>query len=191
MHDPVCFKCTFCPTALDIKDTCVWDEWILCRVCYDRGSSRICGTCGDPVFDIGVRMGNVTWHTEHFVCASCKQALKPTTCVLTGNVLKCKVCAAEDRIRCSGCGLAVQDTGIRACGALYHKDCCTCQFCKKALGTGQVRFVNIRAKPACAECFQRLRDEGRIDNHGRLVMLGPDGPKGLKRKKKVKSSSKD
>lgn len=169
VHYPECFRCSYCPTQLNLKSCCMYDNKLICRECYNTGVSKICAHCNEPIFDQGSKMGNIYWHTSHFVCANCKLALKPNSCVFSAGVLKCKSCSADDKARCAGCGKSVIENGIRACGNLYHTECLKCQYCKKNLsGLKHEKFYNIRGRPCCQRCHTRLKEDDKIDSRGRL-----------------------
>ena len=168
VHFPDCFKCKFCTNQMHVKSCCVYEEQLVCKECFDSANKKICAECNKPIFEGGARMDNIFWHTEHFVCSVCKQALKPNTCVFYAGVLKCRNCAAEDRSKCAGCGNVVNDNGVHACGSLWHSACLKCQFCHISVLTK--KFSNIRNKPCCVDCFNKLKQENKIDKRGQLIV---------------------
>ena len=178
VHYPDCIKCTYCPSQLHSKSCCVYEftendddnvqQQLVCKDCFDSANKKICASCNRPIFDAGARMENIFWHTEHFICSVCKQPLKPNTCVFYAGVLKCRTCSAQDRSKCAGCGQPVKEQGVHACGSLWHSTCLKCQFCNASVLSK--KFSNIRNKPCCVDCFNKLKMENKIDKRGQLIV---------------------
>lgn len=167
VHFPECFKCTYCPNQLNLKDCCVCDGKLLCRDCLNLGYERTCAGCNLPIFTDKCRVENMWWHPEHFVCWRCKKKLKPNTCVFTHGVLLCRTCATTEGQKCKGCRKPLKDEGVRACGGLWHESCVKCQFCSKTLL--HKKFANVQFKPSCLKCFRRLKKTKQIDKWGQLI----------------------
>lgn len=185
-HYPQCYKCVFCPTSLTPKLCAVYQDHLICRKCYDNGLKKVCAQCNEPIFESGSKMENIWWHTHHFICSVCHTILKPNTCNFSNGNLKCRNCASEDRVKCTGCGKPVLENGVHACGSVWHTDCLKCQFCKT--NVFKVKFSNIRNKPCCENCFNKLKAEGRLDKRNQLV-LRPGASSSSKKKDKDSSSS--
>lgn len=182
VHASNCYKCLYCPEDIGPEENCrVHDNHLICKNCYIKGLSKICADCNEPIFDQGSNMGSVYWHTQHFKCSVCHQALKPDSCEFRYGVLKCKGCAMEDKPKCAGCGKPIGSNAIASCGALWHPNCLVCNYCqKKLIGTS---FSKVRGKPCCTNCFKKLLKEKKIDQNGEPIM-------NQDKKKKSKSDKK-
>lgn len=168
VHFPDCFKCSFCPNQLHVKTCCVYKDRLVCKDCFDNAMKRVCAECSEPIFGQGARMENIWWHPSHFVCSVCKCQLKTNTAVFNAGVLKCRTCAAEDRGKCGGCGKPVDSKGaVHACGCVWHGECLKCQMCNQSVL--RKKFANIKGKPCCVECYERMKSEGRIDKRGQVI----------------------
>jgi hypothetical protein len=167
VHCPRCLKCAFCSREIPLATACIHKEQLCCRECHGHSARRLCAACGDAVMGAAcARLDRWCFHPEHFKCAVCETTLGANTAVVIEGVLKCRECASGQRDMCSGCGESVRLEWLSACGKKWHRHCFKCQFCKGALANKQ--FVDVDSAPACVQCYERMKAEGKLDRRHRV-----------------------
>eukprot|EP00918_Siedleckia_nematoides_P085291 GHVU01187499.1.p1 GENE.GHVU01187499.1~~GHVU01187499.1.p1 ORF type:complete len:283 (+),score=35.71 GHVU01187499.1:164-1012(+) len=152
-----CFKCCDCQKSLVDQPFASKNEKLYCADCHDNNFAARCDGCQD-IFRAGMKKYEYKgkqWHEQCFCCKVCQQPIGNKSFIPRDAEVVCVPCYEENFAqRCMACNGVINKGGITYKSTPWHRDCFTCNNCKKILA-GE-KFTSKEDKPYCAECFGDL-----------------------------------
>ncbi|XP_054279215.1 leupaxin-like [Macrosteles quadrilineatus] len=155
------FVCTHCKKPFNGSSFFVQDEKPYCEDDHKKlfpsgncasGSNPLCAHCNKPITDTVLTALGKHWHKDHFVCAHCKKPITEAEFSTKDGQAYCeKDYTALFRKKCSGCGELIKDTVLTALDKHWHKQCFSCNKCKKPINAQQ-GFTEKNGMPFCMGC---------------------------------------
>jgi len=144
----------------------------------------ICYKCGENVTGEGngcTAMSN-TYHTECFLCKSCKTKLTGREFYCVEDEPFCEPCYMDSLEECVTCAQKITERILRAQGCSYHPECFTCSVCNKNLdsvpftmdATNQIHCVEcyqLKFSPRCASCQKLILPENEKGETVHIVSM--------------------
>ncbi|XP_053565075.1 four and a half LIM domains protein 5 [Bombina bombina] len=150
-----CFICHNCRHPIGAKPFVPKQLSIYCVSCYEKKYANQCTSCKKPITTGGISFQEQPWHSECFLCSSCKKKLagekftsheESPYCVDCFNNLygkKCNACCKPIATQGTAKYISFEDRQ-------WHSDCFICGKCTISL-VGQ-RFLSQHNEILCLEC---------------------------------------
>uniref|UniRef100_A0A4W5N706 Four and a half LIM domains 1b n=1 Tax=Hucho hucho TaxID=62062 RepID=A0A4W5N706_9TELE len=131
--------------------TCFHCTDIYCNRCHEKRFAKICVSCKQEITTGGVNYQEQPWHSECFVCSSCRKPLAGT-----------RFTSHEEKAFCVDC---YKTTVAKKCfgkatnvvnyeGSSWHEYCFNCKKC--SLSLANKRFVANAGDIFCSDCAKKL-----------------------------------
>jgi paxillin len=127
-----------------------------CTSCHTDLFLR-CDGCGETVeeSDDGLSALGKTWHRRCFVCSDCSCAFDDGKFYSRDGRPYCEEHYFENFApKCAKCARPVVSDGLRACGAVWHKECFCCVTCGVEFADG--KFMERDGQPYCEQHFLEM-----------------------------------
>jgi len=156
-----CFRCETCKCALGGDTGFAEHDGSYYCAAHSSLYSK-CAACDKLITDTTLVAGGKYFHSDCFVCGSCRQPIGTAPFYTDGDRFTCQKCRpgtaadAED-LFCSkaGCGKAITDTVVHAMGKAFHPACFACATCHENLG--QKEYFILDDQPLCRHDYQLAR----------------------------------
>ncbi|XP_043913499.1 four and a half LIM domains protein 1 isoform X2 [Protopterus annectens] len=158
-HDE-CFICFQCKQPIASAQFFAKGEDVYCNACYEKKFSKECAHCNKTITSGGVTYQNQPWHSECFVCATCKKQLSGQRFTAHENDIYCVDCyKAFVAKKCAGCKNPITGFGrgtnvVNYEDQCWHEYCFTCKRC--SLSLANKRFVKHNSDVYCPDCAKKL-----------------------------------
>ena len=117
---------------------------------------QVCMKCGDVIKTTSVTYEGHSFHSDCFVCAECGKPLAGKAFCRMEDQRVCHDCYLANHAKtCSGCLKSIegQERYIVYDNQHYHRDCFTCDSCKKPMAGEKFRLRN-ETERICMQCSQ-------------------------------------
>ncbi|XP_055500082.1 four and a half LIM domains protein 1a [Leucoraja erinacea] len=154
-----CFTCHRCLKEIGSESFVPRGDDIYCVSCNQKKFSQHCTHCKKPITSGGVSYKEEPWHTECFICKTCRKPLGGQQFTGHENSLYCAECYGTFIAKkCGACRMPV--TGFGGAEVVtyeerqWHKDCFKCRKCYGSLANK--RFVTHNRDVYCSDCGKNL-----------------------------------
>ncbi|KAK9968313.1 hypothetical protein ABG768_002644 [Culter alburnus] len=158
-HDE-CFICYQCQKPIGSKSFITKNNNIYCSPCHEKKFAKQCACCKKPITTGGVNYQDQPWHSECFVCSSCRKPLAGTSFTSHEEKVYCVDCYKSTVAKkCSGCQNPITGFGkatnvVNYEGGSWHDYCFNCKKC--SLNLADKRFVARNGDIYCSDCSKKL-----------------------------------
>lgn len=158
---PSCFRCEEC-VKLGVDGSFSSLCWVqgtklFCRNHFLEAEGFVCRACNVVVTDTIIRALGGMWHSEHFVCTTCRAPFQEGAYYRHENMPYCAKHIAERLgMNCAVCGESVSN-GVKAIDKMYHEKCFCCTTCKQSFGKDG--FYAIDGLPYCKEDAVKVKSK--------------------------------
>ncbi|ROL54362.1 Adhesion G-protein coupled receptor G4 [Anabarilius grahami] len=165
-HDE-CFICYQCQKPIGSKSFITKNNNIYCSPCHEKKFAKQCACCKKPITTGGVNYQDQPWHSECFVCSSCRKPLAGTSFTSHEEKVYCVDCYKSTVAKkCSGCQNPITGFGkatnvVNYEGGSWHDYCFNCKKC--SLNLADKRFVARNGDIHCSDCSKKLLWGKEID----------------------------
>ncbi|XP_060612032.1 four and a half LIM domains protein 1 isoform X1 [Anolis sagrei] len=152
------FDCHYCRENLHGKKYVQKEGRHCCVKCFEKFCANTCAECRKPIGadTKELHFKNRYWHENCFRCFKCYTSLVNEPFMLKeNNKVWCNKCTTtEDAPRCKGClkPIVAGDQNVEYKKTVWHKDCFTCDQCKKVIGTAS--FFPKGDEIYCVTCHE-------------------------------------
>jgi len=158
-YHPDRYVCHSCKEPVKGKACRTHDGCICHETCYARYCASKCHVCNIPITDERVKyikVADKTFHTQCYVCHSCKEPLQGKGCqVYEGKLYDTKCFAAVCASRCDKCHRAIKGNNVefvKVGNKSFHTRCYTCYICHQNL-QGVQHFTAENNMRVCVPCL--------------------------------------
>jgi len=158
-YHPECFVCHKCRGSLKGKACHTHEGYLYDQDCYAAYCASKCNVCHIPITGNHVKfikVGDKTFHTECYVCHSCKKSLQGKGCqTYEGKMFDPNCFAAFCAARCDACFKPIKGNNIkfvRVGNRSFHTKCYVCKVCHKTL-QGVQYFTAENNMRVCVPCL--------------------------------------
>uniref|UniRef100_A0A8C1HG21 Four and a half LIM domains protein 1 n=1 Tax=Cyprinus carpio carpio TaxID=630221 RepID=A0A8C1HG21_CYPCA len=158
-HDE-CFICYQCQKPIGSKSFIAKNNNIYCNLCHEKKFAKQCACCKKPITTGGVNYQDQPWHSECFVCSSCRKPLAGTSFTSHEEKVYCVDCYKSTVAKkCSSCQNPITGFGkatnvVNYEGGSWHDYCFNCKKC--SLNLAEKRFVARNGDIYCSDCSEKL-----------------------------------
>ncbi|KAG8444750.1 hypothetical protein GDO86_009791 [Hymenochirus boettgeri] len=150
-----CFACQSCLKPIGNKPFISKEFSIYCMPCYEKQYASQCKSCRKAIITGGISVEEQPWHSECFVCTSCKKKLAGEKFTSRDECPYCMDCFASLYAKkCVTCTKPITaQSGAKFISfddRQWHSDCFTCVKCTKSL-VGQ-KFLMQHNDILCPIC---------------------------------------
>ncbi|XP_041076977.1 four and a half LIM domains protein 1-like isoform X1 [Polyodon spathula] len=155
-----CFTCFQCKLPIGSQSFLTKGEDIYCTSCHEKKFAKICVHCKKAITSGGVSYQDQPWHSQCFVCNTCKKPLAGQPFTAHEDNLYCVDCYKTTVAKkCSGCENPITGFGkgtnvVNYEGQSWHEYCFTCKKC--SLSLANKRFVMHSEAIYCPDCAKKL-----------------------------------
>uniref|UniRef100_A0A3Q3J4J1 Four and a half LIM domains protein 1 n=1 Tax=Monopterus albus TaxID=43700 RepID=A0A3Q3J4J1_MONAL len=115
-----CFKCFDCNQPIHTQSFMTKGDNFYCAACHDKKFAKKCFHCKQPITSGGVSYQDHPWHSECFVCNTCRKPLAGARFTSHENNIYCVDCFKTDVAKkCHGCNNPIT-------GQSSRKQCFVC-----------------------------------------------------------------
>jgi hypothetical protein len=150
---PACFACSKCRKLISGSFTTVGAQFV-CVPCSTAGAPS-CSGCGQKITEGGfLTVKGLSFHPQHFVCATCGTSLQSGLASTSGGVHVFESFGAKPRAMCGSCHAVATGCICFSCSKpivgehvvadnkKFHGRCWTCASCRcELVGTGYHRLL--------------------------------------------------
>ncbi|XP_071314610.1 four and a half LIM domains protein 1a isoform X1 [Trachinotus anak] len=155
-----CFTCFECKQPIRTQSFLAKGDDIYCASCNDKKFSKQCFHCKQAITSGGISYQDQPWHSECFVCRTCRKSLAGTRFTSHENNVYCVDCYKTDVAKkCHGCKNPITGFGhgtnvVNYEGYSWHEYCFNCKKC--SLSLANKRFVINGDHIYCPDCAKKL-----------------------------------
>uniref|UniRef100_A0A3P8X057 Four and a half LIM domains protein 1 n=1 Tax=Cynoglossus semilaevis TaxID=244447 RepID=A0A3P8X057_CYNSE len=155
-----CFTCFDCKQPIGTKSFLTKGEDVYCSGCHDKKFAKKCFHCKQPITSGGISYQEQPWHSDCFVCRTCRKPLAEARFTSHENNVYCVDCYKTDVAKkCHGCKNPITGFGhgtnvVNYEGYAWHEYCFTCKRC--SLSLANKRFVISGDNIYCPDCAKKL-----------------------------------
>ncbi|XP_010901304.1 four and a half LIM domains protein 1b [Esox lucius] len=155
-----CFTCYSCKRPIRSKSFLTKGTDIYCVPCHEKKFAKICVGCKQAITSGGVNYQDQPWHSDCFVCSSCRKPLAGTRFTSHEEKAFCVDCYKTTVAKkCNGCQKPITGFGkatsvVNYEGSSWHEYCFNCKKC--SLSLADKRFVAKGGDFFCPECAKKL-----------------------------------
>ena len=155
---PACFCCSQCRKPISGSFFGAGPQF-LCAQCNTASAPSCCGCGGKITEGSVVTVKGLSFHPQHFACASCGVSLQSGLGSSSNGVHVFESFGTKPRAMCGSCHAVASGRVCFSCskplvgqhvvadGRQYHQQCWTCSGCKRELsGMGYHRFFYAHAQ---------------------------------------------
>ncbi|XP_075058905.1 four and a half LIM domains protein 5 isoform X2 [Mixophyes fleayi] len=150
-----CFVCQSCQQPLGIQPFIPKLSSLFCVPCYEKQFATQCKSCKKAITTEGISFQDQPWHSECFVCTSCKRKLAGEKFTSKDEAPYCLDCFSNLYAeKCAACLKPITGQGggkyISFEDRQWHSDCFKCAKCTMSL-VGQ-KFLTQHNDMYCPKC---------------------------------------
>ncbi|XP_041051394.1 four and a half LIM domains protein 1a isoform X1 [Carcharodon carcharias] len=154
-----CFTCCRCLKEIGTASFVPKGDDIYCVSCNEKKFSKHCVHCRKAITSGGLTYRDEPWHTECFVCKTCRKQLSGQRFTAHENYIYCADCYGNFIAKkCGTCHKPVTGFGgaevVTYEDRQWHSDCFKCKKCYSSLVNK--RFVNHNRDVYCTDCAKSL-----------------------------------
>ncbi|XP_044060395.1 four and a half LIM domains protein 1a isoform X1 [Siniperca chuatsi] len=155
-----CFTCFECKQPIRTQSFLTKGDDIYCAPCHDKKFAKKCFHCKQPITSGGISYQDQPWHSECFVCHTCRKTLAGARFTSHENKVYCVDCFKTDVAKkCHGCKNPITGFGhgtnvVNYEGYSWHEYCFNCKKC--SLSLANKRFVISGDHIHCPDCAKKL-----------------------------------
>lgn len=118
--------------------------------------SKVCAACGLKIEKQMIKVGDLVFHKECFVCNTCRSPLTGQFSKQEDGTRLCMTCIPKKF--CEACKKEIKGTATSVGGKVYHPECFVCEECQQSLSGG---FFNKGGKRLCKVCLDAAAPKAR------------------------------
>uniref|UniRef100_A0A3P9MPU0 Four and a half LIM domains 1 n=1 Tax=Oryzias latipes TaxID=8090 RepID=A0A3P9MPU0_ORYLA len=155
-----CFTCFECKQPIRTQSFLAKGDDIFCVPCHDKKFAKKCFHCKQAITSGGISYQDQPWHSECFVCQTCRKPLAGSRFTSHENHVYCVDCYKTDVAKkCHGCKNPITGFGHGTNVVNYeqyswHEYCFNCKKC--SLSLANKRFVFNQDHIYCSDCAKKL-----------------------------------
>ncbi|XP_028397638.1 four and a half LIM domains protein 2-like isoform X2 [Dendronephthya gigantea] len=149
-----CFTCCRCDEPIGAEQFINKEDKRYCQPCFNKFVAKVCFQCNEVIKTTSVTYEGNSFHSECFVCAECGKPLAGKAFCRMEDQRVCHDCYLSNHAKtCAGCLKAIegQERYIVYDNDHYHRQCFTCDSCKKPMAGEKFRLRNENER-ICMEC---------------------------------------
>uniref|UniRef100_A0A4W3I360 LIM zinc-binding domain-containing protein n=2 Tax=Callorhinchus milii TaxID=7868 RepID=A0A4W3I360_CALMI len=154
-----CFACSRCLQPLGSQSFIPKGDEVFCVTCHEKKFAKHCYGCRKAITSGGVSYHDQPWHSECFVCKTCRKQLSGQRFTAHETSMYCVDCYSSFVAKkCAACHKAV--TGFEGAQVVtfedrqWHSECFICKKCSISLA--EKRFINHNRDVYCTDCGKTL-----------------------------------
>ncbi|XP_064206702.1 four and a half LIM domains protein 1-like isoform X1 [Anguilla rostrata] len=158
-HDS-CFTCYQCKLPIRTKSFLTKGEDVYCAPCHQKKFGKHCFHCKQAITSGGVTYQDQPWHSDCFVCHTCRKPLAGTRFTSHEEHAYCVDCYKSTVAKkCSGCQSPITGFGkginvVNYEDKSWHEYCFNCKKC--SLGLANKPFVVKGEAIYCPDCAKKV-----------------------------------
>uniref|UniRef100_A0A8C2CL11 Four and a half LIM domains protein 1 n=1 Tax=Cyprinus carpio TaxID=7962 RepID=A0A8C2CL11_CYPCA len=155
-----CFICFECKQPIRSQSFLTKGDEMYCTGCHEKKFAKHCARCKEAITSGGITYQDQPWHSECFVCNTCKKPLAGARFTAHEDQFYCVNCYKADVAKkCSGCQNPITGFGrgtnvVNYEDKTWHEYCFNCKKC--SLSMAHKRFVINGNDIYCPDCAKKL-----------------------------------
>ncbi|KAK3535170.1 hypothetical protein QTP70_004737 [Hemibagrus guttatus] len=155
-----CFICFECKQPIRSQSFLTKGDEFYCGACHEKKFSKNCARCKEPITSGGISYQDKPWHSECFVCNTCKKPLAGARFTAHEDDFYCVDCYKTSVAKkCTGCQNPITGFGrgtnvVNYENHTWHEYCFNCKKC--SLSLAHKRFVMHEENIYCPDCAKKL-----------------------------------
>ncbi|KAF7707326.1 hypothetical protein HF521_018544 [Silurus meridionalis] len=155
-----CFICFECKQPIRSQSFLTKGDEFYCGTCHEKKFAKNCARCKEPITSGGINYQDKPWHSECFVCHTCKKPLGGARFTAHEDDFYCVDCYKTSVAKkCSGCQNPITGFGrgtnvVNYENHTWHEYCFNCKKC--SLSLAHKRFVMQEENIYCPDCAKKL-----------------------------------
>ncbi|XP_060741678.1 four and a half LIM domains protein 1a isoform X1 [Tachysurus vachellii] len=155
-----CFICFECKQPIRSQSFLTKGDEFYCGACHEKKFAKNCARCKEPITSGGISYQDKPWHSECFVCLTCKKPLAGARFTAHEDDFYCVDCYKTSVAKkCSGCQNPITGFGrgtnvVNYEDHTWHEYCFNCKKC--SLSLAHKRFVMHEENIYCPDCAKKL-----------------------------------